>query len=146
MKTPISLMFAAAALLAAGVATAQSPRGDGPLAKLDANGDGQIQIAEIEANAAKHAAELDADRDGFITTAEIAALREAKRAERAERHLLRMDADKDGVVSVDEFAAARSERAAKRDKNDDGVISADEMRGGKHRHGRRARTAGPDAG
>lgn len=133
MHTRLPLLAAALATFAAGAAFAL-PHGQpgGFVKQLDANGDGQVQIVEIEASAAKQAAEIDANADGAITVAEMKAWREAKRAERAEARLMRLDANQDGKVSVDEFAAARLERASKRDANGDGVIAADEMRG-KHR-------------
>ena len=134
MNIRLSLLTAAIATFAAGAALAYPHGRGGDFAKqLDTNGDGQFQVAEIEASAAKQAAEIDANADGSITAIEMKSWHEIQRAKRAEARLLRLDANQDGKVSVDEFAAARVERASKRDANGDGVIAADEMRGGKHR-------------
>lgn len=132
MNIRLPLLTAAIATLAAGAALAL-PHGRGDLGKaLDENGDGKVQVAEIEASAAKQAAEIDANADGAITAAEMKAWHEVQRAKRAEARLMRLDANQDGKVSVDEFAAARVERASRRDANGDGVIAPEEMRG-KHR-------------
>jgi RNA polymerase sigma-70 factor (ECF subfamily) len=145
MNIQRSLLTVAIATFAAGAALAMPHGKPGDFAKhLDTNGDGQVQIAEIEASAAKQAAEIDANADGNITTIEMKAWHEAQRAKRAEARLLRLDTNQDGKVSVDEFAAARVERASKRDANGDGVIAADEMRG-KHRGHRGARRGAPQA-
>jgi Ca2+-binding EF-hand superfamily protein len=140
-RTPV-LLLALTAIFASGLLLA-NPHGDGRhakhLAKLDTNGDGQVQIAEIEAHAAQNAAEIDSNRNGMIEASEVKAWHEAQRAKRAEARLLRMDANGDGKVSVDEFVAARTEPVSKRDANGDGVIQAEEMH--KSGHGRRHRGA-----
>jgi hypothetical protein len=105
--------------------------------------DGKIALSEVEANAAKRAAEIDADADGRITTDEIRAHREKMRQARAEKRLARLDSNGDGAVSVDEFAASQTERMAKLDANGDGVIERSELR---KRHGdKRHRRASPPA-
>jgi hypothetical protein len=141
MNHRTSLLVAGiAALLVTGAALAHERgphRGFG--AKLDTDGDGKVQVAEIEARAVKHAAELDANGDGTIEIAEMKAWREAQRAKREQARMARLDANGDGAVSVEEFVGAHTERMARRDANQDGVISRDEMR--PLRHGKRARGA-----
>jgi hypothetical protein len=141
MNIRIPLLAALAAASVAGAALAFPHEGwRGQHAKaLDVDGDGKLQLAEVEASAAKQAAEIDADADGAISAAEMQAWHEAQRAKRAEARLQRLDANQDGKVSVDEFAAARVERAHKRDANGDGVLASDELRH-RHRghHGRRS--------
>lgn len=123
----------AAAIALAGVALA-SP-GQDRLAQVDTNKDGQVQVAEIQAQAAQRAARIDADADGKITIDEVKAHREKLREEREQARFERMDANGDGSVSTEEFAIAQSSHAAKLDINGDGVIAKEEFRGG--RHGRR---------
>lgn len=142
-RTPL-LVASIAALLVAGSALAMPHEGGrhGNAmfgAKFDTNGDGQIEIAEIEAATLKQATEVDANRDGIIEAAELKAWHAAQRAKREQARLLRLDADGDGRVSVEEYAAGRAERLARRDANQDGVISRDELR--PHRHGKRQRAA-----
>jgi Ca2+-binding EF-hand superfamily protein len=143
MNHRISLLAASiAALLVAGSALAHGPR-HGFGTKLDTDGDGKVQVAEVEARAVKHAAELDANGDGTIEISEMKAWREAQRAKREQARMARLDANGDGAVSVEEFVSAHTERMARRDANQDGVISRDEMR--PHRHGKHGRGAVPAA-
>lgn len=123
-----------AAVVLAGAAFA-NPNHDRRSAKMDTDGDGQVEVTEIEAQAAKRAAEIDANADGRIVVAEIRAHREKMRAEREEARLLRLDTNGDGTVSTVEFASGHASRAAKMDKNGDGIIAKDEF--GHRRHGRR---------
>jgi hypothetical protein len=137
MTLRIPLMFAVVATLGAGLAFAKPGHDGERLKAIDTNGDGKVQVTEVESHAAKTATEIDANRDGRIEVAEVKAWREARRAERAQRRLLRLDANGDGSVSVEEFATARAEHATKRDVDGDGVIAADEMRPMRHRMHRR---------
>lgn len=135
MKLRNSLLVASAATVAlVGVAFA-NPNHDRRLAKMDTDGDGQVELTEIETQATKRAAEIDANADGRIVVAEIRAHREKIRAEREEARLLRLDSNGDGSVSTVEFASGHASRAASMDKNGDGILAKDEFRGG--RHGRR---------
>jgi hypothetical protein len=111
------------------------------LQRLDSDRSGSISQDEIDAAAAARAAEVDANGDGRIEAAELAAFREAKRAEarvrRQQRQLERLDADGDGSVSAEEFAAAQVQRLRHLDRDGNGEISADELGGRRHhrRHG-----------
>lgn len=137
-----ALIVAGLSLAVAGGAFAGPGHDHGPMtAKLDSDGDGQIKVAEVEADAAKRAAEIDANADGRITAAEVQAHRELQRQARAEKRLARLDADKDGSVSTEEFASSQSQRLAKLDADGDGVISHEEFRAG--RHDRRGGHRGP---
>ncbi|MBB5209613.1 EF-hand domain-containing protein [Chiayiivirga flava] len=112
----------------------------GMAAKLDTDGDGKIEVADVEANAAKRAADIDTDRNGTITATEVLAHQDRQRLAMAERRLAKLDSNGDGVVSTDEFAGGQSDRVAKLDADSDGVISRDEFRAG--RHDRRGRGPG----
>lgn len=107
--------------------------------EMDANKDGKVTQAEIEAFQAARAAEIDADKDGKITADEIQAFRERQRAKHEAEMLARMDANGDGTVSVQEYEAAQTWRLARMDRNGDGAIDEQDMRGGggmHHRHHR----------
>ncbi|HEX2762551.1 MAG TPA: hypothetical protein VHM92_01730 [Allosphingosinicella sp.] len=56
------------------------PRGQGPRVgpmHLDSNGDGNVSLAEAQAELARHFAQLDADKDGSVTRAEAEAAHRA---------------------------------------------------------------------
>lgn len=137
-----ALIVSGLAFAVAGTAAAGPHRGHGGAgmaAKLDTDGDGQIKVAEVEADAAKRAAEIDTDGNGSITAAELLAHRDRQRQAMAERRLAKLDANGDGVVSTEEFAGGQSDRVAKLDADGDGTISRDEFRAGRHeRRGPRA--------
>ena len=105
--------------------------------EMDANKDGKVTQAEIDAFEAARAAEIDADHDGKITADEIQAFREKERAKRQAAMLARMDSNGDGSVSVQEYEAAQTWRLARMDRNGDGTIDEQDMQGGggmQHRH------------
>jgi len=150
-RTPLVLAVLATGLFAAGTAFAAPPAGDGAprtershkmgekfLAKVDANGDGNISQAEHDAVRAAHLAELDRDNDGYVTYDEQKAAMEARaRAGFTKRH----DKDGDGRVSIDELGDRGEGMFKRMDANADGMITQEEMRAG-HRerrgdHGKR---------
>jgi hypothetical protein len=149
-RLPLRPVLLASALVFAfaGTALANPHRmhgdADGVRQKLDSDGDGQVALAEVEANAVQRATEIDANGDGRITADEVRAHREKARQSHAEKRLARFDANGDGAVSVEEFATAQSERIAKLDRDGDGVISGDEFH--PRRHGPRRHRAASDAG
>jgi len=105
--------------------------------EMDANHDGKVTQAEIEAFESARAAEIDANHDGKITADEIQAFREKERTKREAARLARMDSNGDGTVSVQEYEAAQTWRLARMDRNGDGTIDGQDMRGGggmHHRH------------
>ncbi len=97
------------------------------LSEMDADKDGTVTRAEIEAHQAAHVAEIDADNNGAITAEELGAHHERMRQKHMAERLKAMDANADGSVSVDEFQAAHTWRMARLDRNGDGQIDADEM-------------------
>lgn len=123
--------------------------------------------ADVQSAVARHFARMDANRDGFVSKAELEALKAKRGDKRAARHdpatmFARLDANKDGSITRAEAEAARTARAAAKgkpatahavavgglfdraDKNRDGAISRAEfeaagpkggMRGGKRHAG-----------
>jgi hypothetical protein len=143
------LSLAIAALAVAGVIAAVSyaDESDGPgghhgfwgwnmLSDMDADKDGTLTRAEIQAREAAVAAEIDADKNGVISPEEMIAHHEKMRAQLMAERLKAMDSNSDGNVSVEEYQAAQSWRLARLDRNGDGQIEPDEMQfhRGKHRH------------
>ncbi|HET9814028.1 MAG TPA: calcium-binding protein [Sphingomicrobium sp.] len=117
--------------------------------------------ADVQAHVGRMFARVDANRDGFITTAEIDAAQAQRATKRAERRAARdpakrfdrIDANKDGAISRAEFAAApqRAHRRAGKaghgmagrmltaaDANKDGRVSLAEAQQGALAHFDRA--------
>ncbi len=142
---------AKALLLAAGVAVAIVPtagfaKGDrhGPrvdFETLDADGNGEVTQAEMAAMGAARFNEADTDGDGFLTKDEISAKAGERRAKRLDRMFEKRDANNDGKLSAEELAPP-ADRIAKRfekvDTDGNGSISKAEFDAAKeHRKGRR---------
>lgn len=114
-------LVAAAAVLLAGAGIADTMRGGpgmgmmrGPgamldIAKLDADKDGKISKAEIEAHRAAELAAVDANKDGLLSAEELAAMHVKAMTERvtamASRMVERLDGDGDGLLSAAELAS-----------------------------------------
>ncbi len=125
-------------------------------AAIDADKDGKITKAEVEAHRAARVVALDADKDGKLSAAELKAQAMERAGARADDMVARMierhDTDGDGLISVAEMAAGPSPLSVfdRIDSDKDGAISVEEAeaarkhmakRMGKHRgHG------GPDDG
>ena len=124
------------AALSAGAVAADHPRG-AMFDRLDADDDGEITQAEVEARRAKRDekmaarfAEMDTDGSGSVSREEMTTYREAKRAER------NPDKNDDGVIDRTEFLNAAQDRFDRLDENGDGVLSEEEK---PRRHGMRSR-------
>lgn len=110
MKSVLISACAAALLLTAGAASAQTATSAAPRAqRLDADQDGRISQAEFLSRLDRRAA-ADADRDGSITPDERRAAMQAHVAQRRDAAFDRLDGDNDGSISRAEFEA-RPERA-----------------------------------
>lgn len=141
----IHYVLAASAMLAltGGAALAGAGMGHdggnrfGFLQAMDADKDGAVTRAEIEAASAARAAEIDADGNGSISAAELLAWHDAQRQKRMEQRLAAMDSDGDGTVSVAEYEAASNWRLARLDRDGDGKIERHELRRHGHRHDHR---------
>lgn len=132
----------AAALLAlsAGAALAQ------PGAKMDANGDGKVTLAEFKAGRVALLMRGDANKDGKLSKAEIEAVT-AARGEKAGkmgggaggggRMFGMMDANNDGFLSKAEIEKTVERRFQRMDVNGDGSLSTAELQ---------AQRAGPMGG
>ncbi len=141
----------AIAVMVPAVAMAQGPGGPGKRAAfgdrpsfetLDANGDGQITVAEFKALAQARFDRMDADGNGVISEEEMTARAAEKAAEKAARRFARLlewrDADGDGALSAVELADGRGEKLfARADSNGDGVISAEEYAAAMEKAGQR---------
>jgi hypothetical protein len=111
----------------------------GPMAMLDANGDGLIGADEAAAHAEFAFAAMDDDGDGTIAADEMgrgprgwgrSRNEERRKAmeERHKAHFAAMDADKDGKVTQAEFFAGAKARYEAADADKDGKVTPWEFR------------------
>lgn len=143
-RIPLLLASAAIAMAATGViATAQgtpeapadAPRGPAAmlLERFDADGDGQVTRAEVEAEQAARFARADTDGDGALSAEELAAAEEARRMDRQAARVARMidrfDTDGDGLLSPGEMTAdaPRGDMFDRLDSDGDGTITQAEL-------------------
>lgn len=116
--------------------------------QFDADADGKITKAEIEAFRTARFEAADTDGDGKLSQDELAAARDARRAARVQDMVERLDTDGDGLLSAEELAAAGPKRGPdamfdRLDADEDGALTLEEMQqargkmrdGGKHRFG-----------
>ena len=101
----------------------------------DQDGDGKVTQAEINKGRADRLAKFDNDGDGRLSLQEYEALWLDAMRERMVDRFQSHDDDGDGQVTVDEFSKRMSRLVLQRDRNDDGAISAEDLRG--HHSGRR---------
>ena len=75
--------------------------------EIDADKDGKITAAELEAHRAARFAAADANKDGSLSAEELVAMHEAARAERqlarSTDMIARFDTNGDGLLSADEM-------------------------------------------
>jgi hypothetical protein len=137
---------APAAVLGQAVANGDVPRTifittqDGEFRKMDADHNGQVTRAEIEAfervtavataRARSQAmfAELDADKNGQLTQAEFDKLISGVPPVDGRPLIAALDTNKDGQVSLIEFRAGKLARFDQIDTDKDGVVSVAEMK------------------
>jgi Ca2+-binding EF-hand superfamily protein len=132
----LGLMIPAALALPA--MAEQGPRGNPAMIfeRLDADRDGAVTLAELEAMRAARFAERDANGDGRLDRDELLA-GAAQRAKRGvDRMMGRLDADGDGAITADEFADAGRPGAdparlvGRFDTDGDGALSLPEFEAG----------------
>lgn len=117
------------------------PRMQARLDRLDANKDGAID--EQEFATAQNLKDADANGDGTLSNDELVAMIQKRQAERqAERLSRRLDIDGDGKVTIAEVEQQRAKRFALMDRNNDGKLEANELRG--KGHGKHWRKGGHD--
>lgn len=142
-----AIVLVGAAVAATAGYARDSERGPGGMEmrfeELDADGNGEITLEEIETRMQSRFTDADADGDGMLTRDEMIAAAQVQVEERVDRMLKRADTDGDGALSMDEMPKPRggwAERMFGRvDADDSGGISKEEfaqMREHRGRHGR----------
>ena len=109
-------------------------RGAAMIENFDTDGDGQLTQAEIDAVRADRFAEFDTDGNGELTLQEYEALWLDAMRERMVDRFQNLDNDGDAIVTSEEFVDPFAAMVSRMDRNEDGVISADDM--GRRGHGR----------
>jgi Ca2+-binding EF-hand superfamily protein len=133
MKTTARGILTVLAMTAASVALA----GEGKMQKMDADGDGMITAEEHSAGARQMFQKMDSDADGRVTAAEMDAMHAqmkpghsgAPKMSSADK-IKTVDSDGDGVITAAEHEAGARAMFGRMDANQDGKLSADEMRAG----------------
>ena len=101
-------------VLGAGATLAQGPDRAAFFATLDADGNGSLTRAELEAHAEARFASADADGDGFLTADELRAAQQAHREDHGKRMLERLDSDGDGKLDAAELAKGKKGKSDQR--------------------------------
>ncbi|MEM8978662.1 MAG: EF-hand domain-containing protein [Pseudomonadota bacterium] len=110
------------------LANAKGHRDAVSFAELDTNGDGSLTQDEITARAKMRFDEVDTNGDGQLSSEEIAARADERMAKRVERMISRRDSNDDGALSFEEMQGDRKGRGFSRlDADGDGVVSEDEF-------------------
>ena len=122
----IALLLIMMALTSADIVCAQRPQ---PLTQqqilesADKNRDGRIGRVEFLERMKEAFFFIDADKDGYVVIAEYQLIQVGD-----PKRLAVGDRNKDGKLSIDEFLKITSQDFDAADKNDDGVIDAEEMK------------------
>ncbi len=144
--TFISAIVLSAVAVTGTAALAKGPKDRQPATfqELDANGDGQITQAEIDAHRTQRFTNADSDGDGQLSLDEMQAAAQAKANERVQKMFERQDANNNGFLSTDELPKPR--RGAKMferiDADGNGSISEQEYADAKDRMGRKHKRKG----
>ncbi len=142
MKTVafVALVVAGASLVGVGAAFAK-PGGHMPqipFEKMDADGNGEISKAELEAKRKLHFEAADSDADGQLTIDEMAAYRAKQAASHAERMMKRLDKNGDGQLSLEEMPDRKQhgDMFDRLDADQSGGISKEEYAAQRQAHAR----------
>ena len=149
-KTPLILALVASSMTMPLVA--QTPEGAEDrrpsFEALDADGDGKVTQAELEAFRASRFAEIDTNGDGSVSREEFLAQAAARSEARAGRMFERLDADGDGALSRDAIEAGRgrgpdpARMISRLDTDGDGALSEDEFEAARERLAERRQERG----
>ena len=109
---------------------------------LDADGNGQITLEEMEGQREQHFAKIDTNGDGKLDKAEMVADAQARVEANVARMMKRFDKDGDGLLAEDELPGPKGKRAAKMfervDRDNSGGISKEEFAAARERMKKRA--------
>lgn len=95
---------------------------------FDINKDGKVTQAEIDQTRKDQFAKYDSNHDGVLSLEEYQALWLDAMRRVMVRQFQANDADGDARITVEEFTARFDDLVRDRDRNGDGVLTADELR------------------
>lgn len=153
-----TLLLGAGLLLGPAFAEAETPNQPTPEArgmkrfqKLDANQDGKLSLAELEAGILAQRSKRQERRsqrkakrekrlgEKGLSPEEIQARKAKHAAKKGAKKAPRLDRDGDGTISAEELAQLAQKRFAKMDQNGDGTVTLEEFQAhaaqAKQRHG-----------
>lgn len=120
LRRAVAISMTAGMLIAAGSpASAQSKRVS-PVAMLDTDNDGTVDLAEAKKAASALFDKLDPDKDGTLDKRELSRRLSAK-------ELAAADPDHDGTLSKDEYLALVEQRFKAANPDNDGTLDAKEL-------------------
>jgi Ca2+-binding EF-hand superfamily protein len=103
--------------------------------RYDTNKDGKISQEEIDTNRASWLTEFDGDKSGALALTEFQNLWLKARNQQMVREFQQFDRDGNGQVTLDEYKLPLEKIVAEMDRNNDKVLSDDEL-SPPHRWGR----------
>ena len=95
---------------------------------FDADGDGSLSQAEIDAGRTQQFEQYDSDQDGTLNLQEYQAFWMEMNRSRMVDAFQRLDDDGDAAVTAEEFLEPFANIVERRDRNGDGVLSRDDRR------------------
>jgi len=113
------ILLTVTGLVAATPAAARAKRSS-PVARLDADNDGTVDLAEAKKAAGDLFDKLDTDKEGTLTLKELGGRVSSK-------DLSTADPDHDSTLTKDEYLAVVEERFKAADPDNDGTLSASEL-------------------
>jgi hypothetical protein len=101
---------------------------------FDANADGRLTQAEIDAALTERFAKYDSNGDGALSVDEFEGLFTEVARPMIVRAYQRLDPDGDAAVTADEFERPFANIVKRHDRDGDGALSKDDWRRGHRRH------------
>jgi len=113
------ILLTVTGLVAATPAAARAKRSS-PVAQLDADNDGTVDLAEAKKAAGDLFDKLDTDKEGTLSLKELGGRVSSK-------DLSAADPDRDSTLTKDEYLAVVEQRFKAADPDNDGTLSASEL-------------------